>query len=95
MQHNLRLIQFLLDLHDTVRLLRILIFDYIFLEFGERQRGGCGGEGGAGIAGEELVDHFREELVRDKGWVVGVADDDAGNTFGAAVGVEDVCLTNA
>ena len=30
-QYNLRFIQLLLDLHDTVRLLRILILDYILL----------------------------------------------------------------
>lgn len=28
----------------------------------------------------------------DEGWVVGVADDDAGDAFGAAVRVEDVGL---
>lgn len=32
MQHDLRLIKFLLDLHYTVRLLRILIFLEIFFE---------------------------------------------------------------
>jgi len=35
MQHNLRLVQLLLDLHDAVRLLRILVLDNIFLQFRE------------------------------------------------------------
>lgn len=43
------------------------------------------------MAGEELVDDFGEQLVRDEGGVVLVGDYDAGDAFGAAVGVEGVC----
>ena len=91
MQHDLGLVQLLLDLHDAVRLLRVLVFDYVFFELREgegRRVGGC--EGRARVFGEELVDDFREELVGDEGRVVLVADDDAGDAFGAAVGVEGV-----
>ena len=90
MQHNLRFIQLLLNLHDTVRLLRILVLDDVF--FQGREIEGWGGvcEGGAGVAGEEFVDDFGEELVGNQGWVVGVADDDAGDAFSAAVGMKGV-----
>lgn len=64
MQHNLRLIQLLLDLHDAVRLLRILILDDIFLQGWEIERRGSVHERGSGVAGEEFVDDFGEELVR-------------------------------
>lgn len=92
MQHNLGLVQLLLDLHDAVRLLRVLVFHEVFFERrkGQRWRVG-GGEGGAWVFGQELVDDFGEQLVRDERGVVLVADDDAGDAFGAAVGVEGVC----
>ena len=44
--------------------------------------------------GEELVNDFGEELVGDEGWVFVVGDDDAGDAFCAAVGVEGVCCGN-
>lgn len=92
MQHNLRLVQLFLDLHDAVRLLRILILDDVFFQRGEVERGAGVGEGGARVSGKEFVDDFGEELVGDEGWVVGVADDDAGDALGPAVGVECVGL---
>ena len=59
MQHNLRLIQLLLDLQDTVRLLWVLVLVDVFLELWKREWGrirAC--EGGARIAGEKLVEDF-------------------------------------
>ena len=41
--------------------------------------------------GEKLVDDFGEELMGDEGGVFVVGDYDAGDAFGAAVGVEGVC----
>lgn len=65
MQHNLRLVQLLLDLHDAVRLLRILVLNNIIPQGGEIERRGARHEGGARVAGEEFVDDFGEELVGD------------------------------
>lgn len=39
-QHDLCLIQLLLDLHDTVRLLRVLVFHNVVLQFGKAERRG-------------------------------------------------------
>lgn len=51
MQHNLRLVQLLLDLHDAVRLLRILVLDDVIPQGGEIERRGARYEGGARVAG--------------------------------------------
>lgn len=93
MQHNFRLVQLLLNLHDTIRLLGVLILGQIIFQRGEVELGRVGGgEGAAGVAGEEFVDDFGEDLVGDEGGVVVVGDDDGGDAFGAAVGVEGVGL---
>ena len=42
------------------------------------------------MRGEELVDYFGEQLVRDQRGVGVVCYDDAADSFGAAVGVECV-----
>lgn len=89
-QHDLGLIQFLLDLHDAVGLLRVLVLDNVFLELGVRARGIGGGEDIARVLVQELVDDFGEELVGNEGGVFVVGDDDAGDTLGAAVRVEGV-----
>lgn len=65
MQHNLCLIQLLLNLHNTIRLLRILVLHDIILQLREIQCRVRVREGGAGVRGEEFVDDFREQLVRD------------------------------
>jgi hypothetical protein len=67
-QHNLRLVQLLLDLHDAVRLLRVLVLGDVLLQLREGQLG-RGGKGGPRILGQELVDDLREQLVRDEGGV--------------------------
>ena len=91
MQHDLRLVQLLLDFHYTVRLLRILVFHNVFFEGRERERLRVRrGKGGPGVAGQKLVDDFGEELVGYKGGVVLIADYYSGDAFGAAVGVECV-----
>jgi len=51
MQHDLRLIQLLLDLHYTIRLLRILILDDIVLKFGKGEGRVGIGPGGARVLG--------------------------------------------
>lgn len=92
-QHNLRLIQLLLNLHDAVRLTRILEFDDVFLQLVERARVLARArirKGRPGVFGEELVDHLRQQLVRNKCRIVTVRDDDTSHTFGPAVGVECV-----
>lgn len=91
-QHDLRLIELLLDLHDAVCLMRVLILHDVILERGECQRGRRGRKGGTRVHGEELVDDLGEELVRDQRGVIVVADDDAGDALGAAVGMEGVVL---
>lgn len=91
MQDNLRLVQLLLDLHDTVRLLRVLVFHNVFFE--GREREGLRvrrGVGSSGVAGQKLVDDFGEELMGDEGGVILVADYYSGDAFGAAIGVECV-----
>ena len=92
MQHDLRLIQFFLNFHYAVRLLRILIFLKVFFELWKGEVGiGVGvGEGGARIAGEELVNDFGKQLMCDKGRIVRIADYDSGNAFCAAIGMECV-----
>ena len=90
MQHNLGLIQLFLNLHDTICLVRVLVFDNIFLKLREIEFGRRIGECSARILREELVDHFGEELMRDKAGIVRVADDDSGNAFSAAVGMKRV-----
>lgn len=92
MQHNFGLVQLLLNLHDAIRLLRILIFDNVVFQLRVRELvvGIRAGEGGAGMSGQELIDHFREQLMRHQGGVVVVGDDDAGDALGASVGVECV-----
>jgi len=90
MQHNLRLIQLLLNLHNAIRLLRILVLDNIILQFREAERRVRVGEGGARVRGEEFVDYFGEQLVGDERGVVLAADYDAADSFGAGVGVEGV-----
>ncbi len=54
--------------------------------------GGAVGKGSPGVFVQEFVHDFGEELVRNEGGVVGVGDDDAGDAFGAAVGMEGVGL---
>lgn len=89
-QDNLGLVKLLLNLHDAVGLLRVLVFFEVVLQLGEGQDGLASGPRGARVLGEELVDDFAEELVGDQGGVLVVGDDDAADALGAAVGVESV-----
>ena len=89
-QHNLRLVELLLYLHDAVCLLRVLVFCQVVAQLGEGEGRLARGPGGARVAGEELVDALAEELVGDEGGVLMVGDYDATDAFGAAVGVEGV-----
>lgn len=58
MQHDLGLIQLLLNLHDAVSLGWILVLDDVIFEFGEGECGIGGGPGGARVGGEKLVDNL-------------------------------------
>lgn len=42
------------------------------------------------MLGKEFIDDFREELVRYKGWIIVIGDDDTADAFCATVGVECV-----
>ena len=50
-QHNLSLVQFLLDLHNAIRLLRILVFHNIILQLWKTKCRTAIGPGGAGMLG--------------------------------------------
>ncbi len=91
-KHNLGLVQLALDLHDAVGLVRVLVLDNVILQLREGERGRAVGPLRARVGGQELVDDFGEELVRDQGRVGVVADDDAADAFRPAVGVEGVVL---
>ena len=90
MQHNLRLIQFLLDLHNAIRLLRILIFHNVFFKLGKVEGRVGIGEGGSGVARQKFIHYLRQKLMSDESRVVGITDYDSGNTFGTTVGVKCV-----
>lgn len=93
MQHDLGLIQLLLDLDDAVRLRRVLVLGDVLFQLGEGELGlalGEGGVGGAGVLGDELVDDLGEDAVGNHGGVFVVGDYDAADAFCAAVGVECV-----
>lgn len=91
-QHNLGLVELLLDLHDAVCGVRVLVFGNVLLELGEGQLGVGVGEGGARVARQELVEDLGQQLVGDESRVLVVGDDDAGDALAAAVGVEGVAL---
>jgi len=91
-QHNLCLVQLLLNLHDTVCLLWVLVFDNVVFQLGVAECVFAGaGEGGAWVFGEKLVADLGKELMGDQLGVLFVGDYDAADTFGPAVGVECVC----
>jgi hypothetical protein len=100
-QNNLSLIELLLNLHDAVCLLRVLVFLDVVLELWEGKRLGrdvfaCdAGVGGTRVFGDELVDDFGEELVGHHLGVFCVGDNHTANALCAAVGVEDVLCSRA
>lgn len=88
MQHNLRLIQFFLNLHNAICLLRVLVFYNVFFELG-KVKGWVGvSEGRSWVARQEFIDYFGEKLMGHEGRVVGIADYYSGNSFSATIGVE-------
>lgn len=91
-QHNLCLIQLLLDLHDAVGGVRVLVLDNVLLELRERQLSVGVGKGSARVARQKLVQDLGEQLVGNQGGVFLVGDDDAGDALAAAIGVEGVGL---
>ena len=92
MQHNLRLIQLFLDLHNAICLLGILVFHNVFFELGEVEGGIGVSESGSWVARQKFIDHFGEKLMGYEGRVVGIADYYSGNSFSATVSVECVGL---
>ena len=91
-KHNLGLIEFLLDLHDAVGGVRVLVLDNVLLELGEGQLCIRVCKGRARVSRQELVEDLGEQLVGDEGGILVVGDDDAGDALAAAVGVEGVAL---
>ena len=92
-QHNLGLIQLLLNLHNTVGLLRVLVLHNVFLQL---RQGACALAQGrvrprcAGVLCEELVDDLGKELMGNQRRVIAVGDDHTGHTLGPAVSVKCV-----
>jgi hypothetical protein len=100
-QDNLGLVELLLDLHDAVRLLRVLVLLDVVLELWEGERL-CrdvvvcdAGVSGARVFGDELVDDFGEKLVGYHLGILGIGDDHAADALCAAVGMEDVLCSRA
>ena len=90
-QHNLGLIQLLLDVRNGVHLPRVLIRLQVLVQRREldvtvaRRARDLGGR----LLGQKVVDDLREDLVgRQLGVVLG--DDDASDALGAGVAVEGV-----
>lgn len=93
MQHDLRLIQLFLDLHNSVRLLWILIFLQILLQCREGHFTSlCIRPAAPRELGHELIHDLAEQLMRHQGGVLVIADDYAGAAFAAGVRVEGVGL---
>jgi hypothetical protein len=82
-QDNLGLVQLLLDLHNTVCLLWVLVLDNVVLQLGVGHVGRIGrvGESRFWVFGEELIADFGEELMGYKGGVFVVGDDEAADAF--------------
>jgi hypothetical protein len=87
LHQDLGLVELFLDLHDAVRVLRVLVLCNVVLELGPLDLDAVL-EAGDGVLGEELIDELGQDLVRDEARVLAVADDDAGDTLAAAVDVE-------
>lgn len=81
MQYNLGLVEFLLDLHDAVGLPRILVLDNVLIELGQHQGRRALGPFSACVRRQEIIDHLREQLVRDELGVLVVRYDDAGDAL--------------
>lgn len=95
MKHNLRLIQLLLNLHNAVRLTRVLELDNVVLQLRQRARVLARRrvrKARPGVFSQELIDNLRQKLVRNERWVIAVRNDDTSHAFGPAVGVERVRL---
>ena len=63
MQHDLRLIKLLLNLHNTICLRRVLVLYDVILELGEGEGRRGVSPGGTWVLCEELVDDFGQKLV--------------------------------
>jgi len=92
MQHNLRLIQLLLDLQDTIGLLWILILLNIPPQLRHLDLPRSSSPLGAGVGSQELIDDLGEELVRHELRILVVGDADASKPLGSAVYVKRVAL---
>ncbi|KAM3084190.1 hypothetical protein ACMFMF_001547 [Clarireedia jacksonii] len=90
MQHDLGLIQLLLNLHDTVRLLGVLIFCNIIIEWWEGDSWVRGSPFRLRVGADELIDNLRKKLMCDKGWVFMIGDYYAANTFASSICVKCV-----
>jgi len=92
MQHDLGLIQLPLHLHDTVRLVRILVFLNVLFQLRIRpRRDGRRRVRRPGILRREFIHDLRKKLVCHQGGILGVRDYDACDALAGAIGVECVC----
>src|ERR1700761_1377748 len=92
MQHNFRLIQLLLDLHDTIRRSGILILHNILLEHWKRHLRITIRPTTSWKLAQKLIQYLAQQLMRDERRVLVVADDDARHALAARVGMEGVRL---
>lgn len=70
MEHDLGLVELLLDLHDAIGLLRVLVLVEVLAQLGDGDGRGAGGPRRARVVGEELVDDFAEQLVGNEGGIL-------------------------
>jgi hypothetical protein len=89
LHQDLGLVELLLDLHDTVGVLGVLVLCEVVLELGPADLAAVL-ERGDRVLREELVDEPRQDLVRDEAGILAVAYDDAGDALAATVDVEGV-----
>lgn len=90
MQNDLGLVQLLLNLEDAIHLVWVLVRLNVGLEGGEGHR--VTGGGGVRVQGEELIQHFREDLVSSQGRVLIIANNHSGDALGSRVDVKcEIC----
>lgn len=85
-ENNLGLIQLLLNLHDTVHLVWVLVRRDVCLQGGEGDR--LGGGACVGVEREELIEDLGKDLMGGKRGVFIVADNDTGDALGPRIHVE-------
>ena len=86
MENNLGFVQLLLNFHNTVHLVWVLVRRDVCLQGREGDR--LGGGACVGVEGEELIEDLGEDLMGGKRGVFVVTDDDTGDALGPRIHVE-------